>query len=380
MNKFLMGVSALALASTVGVGKAEAVEWDLDWGGYYNSAIIYRDSDTLNSDQEGIDVVQDGEIHFTPSIVTDNGLEFGVVVEIEADPTAGQTIDDSHVYVEGPFGQLVLGSESGAASKMHYGAPNVGWFGAADGGDVDGYLLLGGLNFGRSPAWAGAANRISYYTPRFSGFQVGASYAHDDNQNKSSPNAISVGKNYDVGANYIGNFGLFSIKVGGVYSRAEGIAADAINGEYVNGGDVNGTPISFAPGTVIPLTAIVTKPATPAINNPGDSDMYGGGMQLGYGGFTVGANYTTQDVAGENDERDYYDVGVQYKTGPWGVSFQWAHSEQGALEGDNYLGAATYNIGPGVTAGVYAGYGEADVGGGNNVDGFLVGTGFALSF
>lgn len=343
MKNFMMGVSALALATTIGgAGEAEAVQWDLDWSGYYNTAVIYRESDSLNADEEGIDVVQDGEIHFTPSIVTDNGLTFGVVVEVEADPTAGQTIDDSHVFVTGPFGRFDIGSESGAASKMHYGAPNVGWFGAADGGDVAGYLDLGTLNFGRSPAWAGAANRISYYTPRFSGFQVGASYAHDDNQSKNSPNGATVGNNYDVGANYVNSFGSFDIAIGGVYSTAENLA----------GGD--------------------------------DSDMYGGGIALGFSGVTVGGNYTVQDVAGEGDDRDYYDVGVAYKTGPWGMSFQWAHSEQGSREADHFLGAATYEIGKGVTAGVYAGYGDGDGvdvnGNAGDVDGFLVGTGFALSF
>jgi len=344
MKNILMGVSALALATTIGgAGDVKAATWDLDWGGYYNSALIYRESDSLNSDQEGIDVVQDGEIQFTPSIVTDSGLQFGVVVEVEADPTAGQTIDDSHVFVEGPFGRFDIGSESGAASKMHYGAPNVGWFGAADGGDVAGYLNLGTPNFGRSPAWAGAANRISYYTPRFSGFQVGASYAHDDNQNKNSPNSVSdVGKNYDVGANYVNSFGAFDIAIGGVYSLAESLS----------GAD--------------------------------DSDMYGGGMTVGYAGFVLGGNYTKQDVSGEADEREYYDAGVAYATGPWGVSFQWAHSEQGAREADHFLGAATYKVGPGVTAGVYAGYGDGDGvdvnGNAGNVDGFLVGTGFALSF
>lgn len=341
MNKFLMGVSALALVSTmVGAGKAEATEWNLEWGGYYNSAVIYRESDGLNDDEEGVDVVQDGEIEFRPSIVTDNGLEFGVIVQLEAEPRDSNTIDDSYVYVEGPFGHLDLGSESGAAGKMHFGAPNAGWFGAADGGDVQGYLGLDILNYGRSPAWAGDANRISYYTPRFSGFQLGASYAHDDNKSKNSPTATNgYGDIVDLGANFVRNFGSTRVRIGGVYSSAD---------------DLTGND---------------------------DVDMYGGGMDVRFAGFTIGGNYTTQDVRGEADDRDYYDLGVAYATGPWDVSFQWAHSELGSTDADHYLAAATYELGKGVRAGVYAGYAEGDdTNTGNTVDGFLVGTGFALSF
>jgi len=378
MKNILMGVSALALATTIGgAGKAEAVQWDLDWGGYYNSAVIYRESDGLSDDQEGIDLVQDGEIQFTPSIVTDNGLTFGAVVEIEADPTSSQTIDDSHVFVSGPFGRMDWGSESGAASKMHYGAPNVGWFGAADGGDVNGYLGLTGIpNFGRSPAWGGAANRISYYTPRFSGFQVGASYAHDDGQNKNSPNASDYIDLFDVGANYVNSFGAFDIAIGGVYSQASGITNNGQNGTFRGIGQENEQEYSLGN---LPANAIIVTPAT-APSNTQDADMYGGGITLGYAGFVLGGNYTKQDL-GAGDDRDYYDVGVAYTTGPWGVSFQYAHSEQGSADGDHFLGAATYEVSKGVVAGVYAGYGEGDAGDGSaEVDGFLVGTGFALSF
>lgn len=347
MKKILMGTSALALAGTIaGAGKAEAAEWSLDWGGYFNSAVIYRTSDSLsdsNPNQEGIDVVQDAEIDFHPSIVLDNGLKFGVNIELEAESGATTNIDESSVYVTGPFGRLELGADDGPANTMHTGAPNVGWFGAADGGDVAGYLGLGTPNFGRSPAWGSDATKITYYTPRFAGFQVGASYAHDENSSKNAPSGGSHEDLFELGANYVNSFGAFDISVGGVYATADGNAA-GLEG----------------------------------------SDMYGGGISLGFSGFVIGGNYTVQDVQGEADDRDYYDLGVAYSTGPWGASIQWAHSEQGTREADHYLGAVSYDLGPGVTAGVYAGFGDGDGvdsnGVAGNVDGFLVGTGFALSF
>ncbi len=135
------------------------------------------------------------------------------------------------------------------------------------------------------------------------------------------------------------SFGLFDLAIGGVYSTGDVVGGNA------------------------------------------DSDMYGGGISLGYAGFTFGGNYTVQDIAGEGADRDYFDVGVAYSTGPWGVSLQYANSEQANRDGDYVLAAGTYDLGPGVTAGIYAGYGDVDNGtAGGDADGFLVGTGFALSF
>jgi len=50
-------------------------------------------------------------------------------------------------------------------------------------------------------------------------------------------------------------------------------------------------------------------------------------------------------------------------------------------ERDQYLAGVTYKLGPGVSAGAYAGYLDFDAAGtASDVDGFVVGTGFKLNF
>jgi len=128
MKKILMGTSALAVAGAF-AGQAEAATWDLDWGGYFEASIGYASVDgPTGTDFDGVDVLQDAEIQFTPSITLDNGLTFGVDVQLEANAGTngtGDTIDESFIFIKGSFGQVLIGSENSAGYKMSYGAPDV---------------------------------------------------------------------------------------------------------------------------------------------------------------------------------------------------------------------------------------------------------------
>ena len=65
------------------------------------------------------------------------------------------------------------------------------------------------------------------------------------------------------------------------------------------------------------------------------------------------------------------------------MSFTYSQSELDVVntERDQYLAGVTYKLGPGVSAGAYAGYLDFDAAGtASDVDGFVVGTGFKLNF
>jgi len=358
MKKIMMGTSALALASSI-AGAAQAVTWDLTWRGYYEASVAYRSTDNNNSggfgltdDEEGVDVLTDSELQFRPSIVLDNGLKFGVNIEIETDALVDQNVDDTYAYVEGPFGEIRLGHTNAAGAEMQGSAPHVDWIGASS-GSLAGYLDIPEFAGTYVQPGAGDAAKIAYFTPRFAGFQLGASYAHDDNGSKDSPTAVNGFENlYSVGANYKNRFGAFGLNMNASYSNASQIVGDA------------------------------------------DHEHYAGSMTVSYAGFAVGGSYAKNDnetyapgssFYGSNAEHTFYDFGVAYSTGPWGVSFQYSHGESDEAnidaETDQYLAAVNYQIGPGVLLGAYAGYADADLAGANSdVDGYLVGTGFKLNF
>ena len=387
MKKILLGTSALAMAGAF-AGQANAATWDLDWGGYYETSVVYRTGDgleALGDDAEGVDVVQDGEINFTPSITLDNGLTFGVDVQLEADSQASaDIIDESYVFVSGSFGRIQLGSENAASYAMAYGAPDVTWIGV-NSGSLSGILGLSGG--GRSfPDVTNDANQITYFTPRFSGFQVGVSYAHDSSQDKNSP----VGNLTDIfsaGANYVNSFGAFDIAMSATYSTGNSTGTAGVAGTPAVAG-VQITPLSgivtqfgTTPGPrQIVLRDPVAAVAGTAATGEADPTEYALGMTVGYAGFSVGGSYGNADND-RGSERDFFDVGVSYTTGPWATSFTYSNTDNNDVsEVDQFIAGVNYKLGPGVLAGAYAGYMDVDVDNGEDLDGFVIGTGFKLSF
>ena len=102
MKKVLLGTSAIALAGAMAM-PANAAEWDVRVGGYYNAMVAYGSTDlpTGNTaDFDGVDVSTNTEIFFLPSITLDNGIKIGANVQLEGE-TSGDTIDESYVYIKG---------------------------------------------------------------------------------------------------------------------------------------------------------------------------------------------------------------------------------------------------------------------------------------
>jgi len=416
MKKILLGTSALAMAGAF-AGQANAATWDLDWGGYYEASVAYassdRDGGNNNDGFDGVDVLTDSEIIFTPSITLDNGLTFGVDIQLEGTSgSTGDRIDESFAFVKGSFGQILIGSENSAGYKMTYGAPDVTWINVNSGSgsvlipgiyDNDVFRGTGGSSFvevGRN----NDAERITYFTPRFSGFQLGASYARDATESSGFRNTESEGSLhdiFDVGVNYVNSFGAFDIAVSARYG------VGSLEGRSGTPGTA-GTPrvdgIAIAPnGRAIlfngpaPANATVVRDPEPATagtagtagDSASDPEVYAFGLNVGYAGFKVGGSYAKSSDSGFlAQDGEFFDLGVSYTTGPWGMSFTYSHGENEVTAGgpdselDQYIAGVTYKLGPGVTAGAYAGYADFDAPGGNagDIDGFYVGTGFKLNF
>ena len=129
----------------------------------------------------------------------------------------------------GADGQLLtlIGSENSAGYKMHYAAPNtaiialnspstgdyIAWSGAVD-SVFRGTLGATYLEVARN----NDAKRITYFTPRFAGFQLGVSYAHDGVQDNFGPTNIAGGSGtlghiFDIGANYVQSFGDINVAI-----------------------------------------------------------------------------------------------------------------------------------------------------------------------
>lgn len=352
MKKILLGTSAVALAGATATS-ASAATWDLDWGGYFEASVAYSSTDTdagFDGDFDGVDVQTDSEIIFTPSITLDNGLTFGVNIQLEGN-TNGDQIDESFAFVRGSFGTVQIGSENSAGYTMSYAAPDVTWINV-NSGSLSAFVPVssGGFRTIRQSSFIEVdgnndAQRLTYFTPRFSGFQVGASYARDGNQDSGAQINenldVQLGNIFDIGANYVNSFGNFDVAVSGRYGFGD---------SGVAGVD--------------------------------DPEVWAAGLNLGFSGVTVGGSFATQDGGSAINEGEFYDVGLSYETGPWAASLTYSHSDYDVNDGevDRYLVGANYALGPGVTAGVYGAYVEESNVQASDVDGFIIGTGFKLSF
>jgi len=354
MKKVLLGTSALALAGAF-VTPAAAAEWDVAFGGYMEQHMGFASTDyddDRSGDWDGIDVKSDSEIHFKPSITLDNGLKIGVDVQLEAN-TSGDQIDESFLYIKGSFGEILLGSENSAGYKMTYTAPSVSMVGV-NSGSLNAYIPFETNDAFRGTLMATTvenatnndAQRITYFSPRFAGFQLGVSYARDGNQDSNSQvdTDSTLHDFVDVGANYVNTFGDVSIALSGRYGIAD----------RPNSGD-----------------------------NP---DVWGAGLNLGFGGFTVGGSYARQNDTNSSDG-EAWDAGVSYATGPWGFSLTYFNGENEDNDGagdenlEEWLFAVRYSLAKGVNLEGFGGYVDFEEdNNSDNLDGFVIGTGIKVSF
>ena len=337
MKKILLGSTAIVAAGMIAaVPSADAAsKMKLGVGGYMEQWFGFTSGDDgVAQDYSGFDIKSDPEIFFKGSTKLDNGITVGVNVQLEATQN-GDQIDEQYMFVKGSFGQIIIGDENSAMYKMHY-APSDFGIGMNSGDvtawnkpvkDAEGDSINMGSHY-RSPFGAtyiepDAVNdsaKISYFTPRVSGFQLGLSYGPDGNQDSNGlPNRDAANTDYImVGANFKQKMGGMSVGISGGYGTVTDAAAGGVEPEAT----------SF-------------------------------GIKLGMGGISAGVSYANFSDSGEKDQEGI-NAGVAYSSGPMGVSIAYFHGEKDGNNGDAatlnnqaerdviHL-SAKYAMGPGVT-------------------------------
>jgi len=236
------------------------------------------------------------ELNFTASGKADNGMSYGVTIE-----SAGNTgaPDEAYMFASSDWGRIELGDQDGAADRMMVsGATALVATKSLAGGLGSrqfwgGAVTAGGANFANldrfdnlSTATGDDAKAI-YFTPRFSGFQAGASLTPTTgNATGQTPTAEGGIENVvELGLNYVGEFSGAGVTISGTYQTG-----DATN-------------------------QLTTK----------DHKVWNVGALVTFAGFSVGVGYEDLEdsataVNTSLDAGKLWNVGVGYKTGPWGVS------------------------------------------------------------
>ncbi len=374
MKKFLLGTTALismsaASAALAGGSHAPAAATPANTGGLtvmvggnINVQSVFRqeDGEVIGDNARNGIIRNDTHLNFTAAGSTDD-FDYGAVIELAADNGSDKNSEvggtKTYLYVENDAaGRFEAGQNVGASDTLEVDASRI----ARGTGGVDGdwvYNLIGttgtyittpNLPTGNEDTDAGNANKITYYTPRFSGLQFGVSYTPDTG-NRGSASTITT----DAGTNYSNVF------AGGLNFESDiadgvGIMASAV-GEFGEGESGTGTLVT-----------------TDDVN---DLNAYSLGLGVEFEGFSVAGNWAdlgdsgldSTPVAAASDNQSYWTLGAAYENGPYGVSVTYLESTQsnalaasatqtGENELSNLVVGADYQMAPGLVPYVEASF------------------------
>jgi outer membrane protein OmpU len=332
-HKLLLGSTALVSAGIL-MGAAAPAKADIEvvLGGYTEFLVQAGNRNTVNNGNFGGDrgytFAMDNEVHFEANGSTDRGVLYGskVWVDFGSGGLGGSafttTTDEAALFFSGNFGRFELGLEDGAEDVMFVGGPEA----QAGTGGLDGDSPnLGVIEFRDTDD----AAKVTYFTPRIAGFQLGGSFTPDfevprpaedrfQNSNNEGENGVSAG------ANWVGALGPLDLTVSGVLLWA----------------DCESKCDAGASTTAAGLE-----------NDFDDSEFnWGAGFLLGFGGFTLGAGYNRNDAFFDAAQADIFSVGLKYGFGAAHVSVGYEYDKFDSDLDDSHIFIVSGDVGilPGV--------------------------------
>lgn len=345
-------VSAPALAGSMGTGDNLSITFE----GEVRVSVRGVDQDDSEGAGRGYGFQTDeAEFKFEARNTADafgHPFLYGVEVVLNVNTDDVENGDKAFAFIDSreSLGRLEIGDQDDAIDRMFVAGEDALVGRAGFDGELADIFRFGETWIGVSNSVTGKATKITYFSERFAGFQVGASITPDSGAQGASFGARDDDGDFEnvfgVAANYVGEFGDFGVVVSGWYETGEGnVDTSTASASASNGG----------------LSAE-------------DADAYGFGATVSYAGFTLGAGYVDLDdqgvessasSAGE-DSGEWISVGLGYRSGPWGVSVGYYKAELGnaGTTGDteNEIIAidAEYEIAPGWLLAGSIGFAEAD--------------------
>jgi predicted porin len=344
MNKQLLASTAIVAAGMLmaaSQANAQGKTVKLGLRGYMDQVIGLsfdrsksEPTTAASNSRTSFDQGTESEIHFKGSGKLDNGITILADVQLEVGG-AGEIIDEQHMTIRGGFGQLILGSEDNAGHLMTIGytgswPTGVGQSLTFDRGDwialpagMPGNARFDGtLNDARLRSLDNDSSKVSYFTPRFSGFQVGVSYIPNFEKQVLNPvNGGSLAKKdslyhegWAFGANYNGKFDKVGVGIAVGYLTAKSAGTNSTRVENTTGQTWKDTD---------------------------DMSAVSGGIRLDFGNFRVAAGFkhnedaynavTANATTSRSLNGTIFDLGARYKMGPNMMSIGYSN---GRMEGE----------------------------------------------
>jgi outer membrane protein OmpU len=380
MRKILLASSALVGVAML-AAPAFAGDLTVKLSGYDDAMLGFNtETATTSSTSAGADVKSNNvgmenlfDINVSVEGKGSNNLDYGAMISLWNGPSYSNgwspsatsatavTEQQAYVWMSNNWGKVMMGDAHGATDLFVY-APTVG------SNQIDGYYQQF-LNLARDwralPTFIDndeSSTRVTYYTPKVSGFQGGISY---------TPNLYTQGM---TNSSVVGPVGT-AATVSNLYDN-QVEAAIGWSGSY--------DKANFKV-TGLATTAEANDDVASAVGAHAFAQDYlslGLGGQVGFAGFTVGASYSNAGhydaLAGQDKPQDMWTLGAKYDWGQAafaingelgeGYDISWAGLAPGATLGESKAGdvidtdyirqydaigfGATYTWFPGLVSGV----------------------------
>ena len=399
MKKILFAGTALVAFSVASAAHASSpIKLELGGSAQWLFGVATQSKEFKNGGPSGVekdysstDVKGDNFVAINGSTVLDNGMKVGFHALFRAGGNSNtdhnvDPIDRSYVYVEGRLGKLMVGTVDQAPKMLHVSAPDAaGLSEDAGNGIVSGrwvgapgtiyYLDTTKINT------ADAAEKITYFTPRYYGFTLGASFSPGTSssgwQDTGNRDQGTANETYSLGLGYDNTF------AGGVNLKA------SLGWQFSNQFNAQLAPgLNNWAGTTRGNTGLPT----------GEVNEYSGGLAVSFDGFTLGGGLRFRDIdrsSWDSIEQWVWTIGAQYafdkKVVPLTLSLNYFDSqsdlkdngepkERDRVHNVNFSGS--YELGTGVNWISTIGYIKFDQEGDKTYDnsGIAVITGLNLAF
>lgn len=190
-------LSLLIMASVSGVAHATLNRpFEVSVRGFFTAGVAAVSSDI--DGQEENDFLQNAEIHFKAKVELDGGTELGIQIELEGEESSDQ-IDEHYIYAKGLWGKAILGAENGVGHLGEVTAPafipGLKTYNNSF-SDVVIERALPGIDDEHMSTKiehvSGDAPKITYFSPRLAGVQIGVSYAPNNNNTEGGESNFAV--------------------------------------------------------------------------------------------------------------------------------------------------------------------------------------------
>ncbi len=346
MKKLLLATAAFAL-----IAPAAQAEVKLDLGGYFKGYAGYADQKTKNL--RTTDIKRKSEVFFQRETTLDNGMTVGyrgsMLQQAQTDPLS--ELEESFIYFSGNWGRVNFGRENGAAYLLQVTAP--GADANIDGADIDfSFINLAAGNAAlQEYSHKGPqenADKITYLTPKFNGFQAGVTYSAELDAKTTDDtltgldldNEAELEGLYEAAARYDGEFSGVGVHAGAGYSTAER-----------------------------------------ENNSTGDFDQWNAGLKFSFENISVGGAYISQDRETNATEIDTWTVGADYNMGAYTFGASYLESDNKEKDQfERYALGSSYTFGPGMKFNGTVGIFDSQVNGASGNDGTFVTLGTDVQF